>query len=74
MVKRSNVQIIKTSKEHFHILLPRGYKKALKIAAAKAAISISDLVQLALDNHLWEQSSLTKRSSKDGSKTNDESD
>lgn len=59
-------------KEHFHIVLPQGYKKVLKIAAAKAAISISDLVQLALDNHLTHRA-LLERSSKDGSKTNDES-
>ena len=65
-------------KDHFHILLPKGYKKVLKIAAAKAAISISGLIQQAIDNHLWEQSSPTQgsetpqRSSKDGSKTNDE--
>jgi hypothetical protein len=61
------VQMMKRTKEHFHILLPEGYKKVLKIAAARAAISISDLVQLALDNHL------TQRSNTDGSKTNDES-
>ena len=67
-------------KDHFHILLPKGYKKVLKIAAAKAAISISDLFKQAIDNHLWEQNSPTQeskalqRSSKDGSKTNDEVD
>jgi hypothetical protein len=54
-------------KDHFHIVLPKGYKQVLKIAAARAAISISDLVKLALDNHL------IQRSSKDGSKKDDES-
>ena len=59
-------------RDHFHIVLPKGYKQALKITAAKAAISISGLIQQAIDNHLL-QAVLPPRSSKDGSKTNDES-
>jgi hypothetical protein len=53
-------------KDRLHILLPRGYKRALKITAAKAAISMSGLIQQAIDEYF------IKRSSKDGSKTNDE--
>jgi hypothetical protein len=55
-----------SQKEHFHIVLPKGYKQVLKIAAARAAISISGLIQQAVDNHL------RKRSSKNGSEKNDE--
>ena len=72
--------MMKRTKEHFHILLPEGYKRVLKITAAKAALSISDLVKLALDNHLRELSSPTQgsetpqRSSEDGSKAYDKSD
>ena len=54
-----------SQKEHFHIVLPEGYKQVLKITAAKAAISISGLVQQAIDDFL------TERSSKDGSKAYD---
>ena len=53
--------------DHFHIVLPEGYKQVLKIAAAKAAISLSGLVQQAIDDFL------IQRSSKDGSKTNGKS-
>jgi len=56
-------------KDHLHLVLPKGYKQVLKIVAARAAISMSGLVQQAIDKFLT-----TKRSSKDGSKTNDESD
>jgi len=60
--------------EHFHIVLPKGYKQVLKIAAAKAAISMSELVRLALDNHLTQGSLAPQRSSKNGSKAYDKSD
>ena len=62
------------SKEHFHIVLPEGYKQVLKITAAKAAISISGLVQQAIDNFLTQGSKAPQRSSKDGNKANDKDD
>jgi hypothetical protein len=55
-------------KEHFHIILPEGYKQVLKIVAAKASISISSLVQQAIDHYL------TQRRETHGSKTITESD
>lgn len=54
-------------KDHFHIVLPQGYKQVLKIAAATAATSVSGLIKQAVDDYL------TQRSCNDGSKTNDES-
>ena len=59
---------INSQVEHFHLILPKGYKKVLKIAAAEAAISMSELVRLVLDNHL------IQRSNEDGSKTNEKDD
>jgi len=49
------------NKDHFHIILPEGYKQALKILAVRKAVSMSGLIQQAIDEYL------TKRSSRNGS-------
>ena len=50
-------------KDHFHITLPKGYRVKVRIAAARQNISLSRLVELALEQHL------KKEKQKHGSKT-----
>ena len=48
-------------KEHFHILLPEGYKEFLKVAAARQAISLSDLIKQVIDESFFRKGDFNGR-------------